>query len=369
MSRSTRASRIAKTRIVITGVTAAALALSACSGGGSSAPSTSAAPKPPPSTSSSAAAPKPTPEPKPKPQAAKPKPKNPFTGIGPVPKSPTVIAKIDDTAPGRPQVGIDRADIVYVEEAEGGLSRLAAVFGTYKPVVGYVRSTRPSDPDLFLEYGKITEAASGGGGDSLVRMDHSGIRGWINDRGAHYYRRVSRSQSTYINLVLNLRRVANHTHTPRPHNIDLHFSNQPAAKGVNGTIVRTFVGSTPVTFKWWPKLHRYVRFIDGRAQHAADGKWVSTANVIVQRCKIKKHPRDRDVLGNPSQFTHTVGAGKVAVFRNGREVRGFWHRKRTHDGTRFTFANGRPITLEPGNTWVALVRPAAPATGLPPAGH
>jgi Protein of unknown function (DUF3048) N-terminal domain/Protein of unknown function (DUF3048) C-terminal domain len=348
-------------------MTATALALSACSGGDSSAPGTSARPRPEPSTSSPAAAPKP--EPKPKPERPEPEPKNPFTGIGPVPSLPTVIAKIDDTAPGRPQVGIDRADIVYIEEAEGGLSRLAAVFGTHKPVVGYVRSTRPSDPELFLQYGKITEAASGGGGDSLPKLDHSGIRGWINDRGAHYYRRVSRSQSTYINLVLNLRRVAGHTHTPGPRSVGLRFSNQPGTEGVNGKVVHTLVGSTPVTFTWWPKLHRYVRFIDGRPQRAADGTLVSTANVVVQRCKINAHPQDRDVLGNPSQFTHTVGAGKAAVFRNGREIRGFWHRKRTRDGTRFSFANGHPITLAPGNTWIALVRPAAPATGLAPAGH
>ena len=81
-----------------------------------------------------------------------------------------IAVKIDDTAPGRPQVGIDKADIVYIEEVEGGLTRLAAVFGTNKPAVGYVRSTRPSDPDLLLQYGKITEAYSGGARDSLPRV-------------------------------------------------------------------------------------------------------------------------------------------------------------------------------------------------------
>ena len=44
-------------------------------------------------------------------------PVNPFTGIGPVPKTPTIAVKIDDTAPGRPQLGIDKADIVYIEQA------------------------------------------------------------------------------------------------------------------------------------------------------------------------------------------------------------------------------------------------------------
>jgi hypothetical protein len=185
-------------RLALTGLLCAALSLSACTGSGKSGkdsvgPSGSAVPR------TSAPAPSSAVKPPPAPPA-----KNPFTGVGPVPKVPTIIAKIDDTAPGRPQVGIDMADVVYIEEAEGGLSRLAAVFATHMPVIGYIRSTRPSDPDLFLQYGKITEIASGGGGDSLPRLKASGIKGWINDWGARYYFRVYRPQSSYINLKVNL---------------------------------------------------------------------------------------------------------------------------------------------------------------------
>ena len=92
--------------------------------------------------------------------------------------------KIDDTAPGRPQVGIDKADVVYIEAVEAGYTRLAAIFGTNKPTVGYVRSTRPSDPDLLLQYGKITEAYSGGQRVSLSLRKKAGLTGWSNDAGA-----------------------------------------------------------------------------------------------------------------------------------------------------------------------------------------
>jgi Protein of unknown function (DUF3048) N-terminal domain len=53
---------------------------------------------------------------------------NPLTGVGAPPKGPVIGVKIDDTANGRPQLGVDKADIVYVEQAEGGLTRLLAVF-------------------------------------------------------------------------------------------------------------------------------------------------------------------------------------------------------------------------------------------------
>ncbi len=287
---------------------------------------------------------------------------NPLTGRGPEPKSPVIAVKIDDTPPGRPQVGVDRADVVYLEEAEAGLTRLVAVFATHQPVVGYVRSTRPSDPDLLLQYGRITEAASGGGHDSLPRLDRSGIRGWINDRGARFYSRVSR-QSAYINLVLDLARVAKAVRTPRARPIGWRWSATPPARGSAGTDVRTWVGSQHVEFRWFPRLRKYVRYLDGVAQHAADGALMATSNVVVQRCRIIPHPRDTDVNGNPSQFTFTVGKGAVSVFRNGRRIDGTWSRPRLSVGTRLVTTAGKLLTLMPGNTWVALVRQSVPISG------
>ena len=40
---------------------------------------------------------------------------------------PLVVVKIDDTDQAHPQVGVDKADLVYIEQVEGGLVRLAAV--------------------------------------------------------------------------------------------------------------------------------------------------------------------------------------------------------------------------------------------------
>jgi hypothetical protein len=304
-----------------------------------------------PSSSSSSSSSSPSPAPK------KPAPVNPLTGIGARPKKPVIAVKIDDTAPGQPQVGVDKADVIYIEEAEGGLTRLIAVYGTNKPVVGYVRSTRPSDPDLLLQYGKITLAASGGGHDALPLLDKSGLKGWIMDRQAPFYYRVFRPQSTYINVELNLTKVAANVHTPAPRSIGWTFS--PTIKGLASTKaadIVTRVGSQIVEFRWYPSLHKYVRYIDGVPQRAADGKLIAMANVIVQTCRIIPHPQDTDVNGNPSQFTITTGAGAVSVFRNGRRINGIWTRHHLSQGTTLTDAHHHVIPLSPGGTFVALIR-------------
>ena len=350
-----------RTRSTVTAVIIASTMLASAACTRSSGPDTSTpAPvsTPVPSTTS-----KPAPKPKPKPAPRK----NPYTGMGPVPQRSTIAVKIDDTAPGRPQVGINKADIVYVEAVEGGLTRLAAIFGTYKPkAVGYVRSTRPSDPDLLLQFGKITEAYSGGAHDSLPRVHRSGIRSWSNDAGARFYSRRSRAASDYINLVLNLNRVASVVRTPHPHNIGWTFSRSlkglPTHKGyvVRTEVTGSYAHGTPVVFHYSRKMNKYVRYIGGVPQHSSTGNPVAARNVIVQKCKVVSHPRDTDVNGNPSQFTYTVGHGPAVIYRNGKRINGTWTRHKLSDGTVWRTNGGKQIPLAPGNTWVILVRKGIP---------
>ena len=85
-----------------------------------------------------------SPSPKRPPAAAKepPKPKFcPLTGKE-APKDleaqrPALAAKLDNSPPGRPQAGLESADIVYEELAEGGITRFLAIFTVLRrPVWG-----------------------------------------------------------------------------------------------------------------------------------------------------------------------------------------------------------------------------------------
>ena len=61
-----------------------------------------------------------------------PAPPCPLTGLpapnGSVPQRPAMAVKIDNYPAGRPQSGLDKADIVFEEPVEGGITRYAAVF-------------------------------------------------------------------------------------------------------------------------------------------------------------------------------------------------------------------------------------------------
>jgi hypothetical protein len=294
--------------------------------------------------------------------SAKPAALNPLTGLPGVPKTPLLAVKIDDTAPGRPQVNIDKADIVYIEAVEAGLTRLAALFGTYKPTVGYVRSTRPADPDLLRQYGRITEAFSGGQKVSRDLLAKAGLHGWDLGAGVPYFYRVSRSESDYINVKLDLAALAKHVRTNAPRsngwtfNASLAGLTTTAAPAMNTVVTGSYSSGTPVSFRWDAGLKRYVRYIDGVRQHAADGNPVDATNVVVLSSRVVSFPADKDVNGNPAQFTYTVGSGKASVFRQGRRIDGTWSRAKVTDGTTLRTSDGKAIPLAPGNTWVVLVR-------------
>lgn len=302
-----------------------------------------------------------TPGPKPKP-----KPKRKAAAVDPLvggkPRGGIVVAvKIDDTANGRPQIGIDLADIVYIEQVEGGLTRTIAVFHSRKPVpVGPVRSVRANDPELLTQYGPIAFVASGGGGDSLPALDNSILHADINDRGGPGFSRDGNRPVPY-NLVFDMGQLRR-TFAAGAKSIGFTWSaSESWLKGTaRAADLHTVVGGTPVQFTWSSGLNRYVRVIDGAVQHAADGATIATPNVIVQFCKGHVNNNDVDAAGNPGFFTETIGTGRVAVYRNGHRVDGSWSRKTIGSGTRLKDKYGRAIPLAPGGAWVVLVDTAAP---------
>lgn len=283
---------------------------------------------------------------------------NPLTGLGKPSTGPVVAVKIEDTAAGRPQTGIDRADIVFIEQVEGGLTRLLAVFDTSLPTVEPVRSTRANDPELAMEFGPIAYVASGGSRAELKPLERSTLRATLNDAGGPGFSRDN-NRSAPNNLRANLRVAGERVKGPAAKSIGLLFSKSLINPSAAGTSLRTTVGGTQVEFRYSPKTQRYNRYINGVEQHTTAGTIVSTTNVVVQFCRSTVYGADRDVLGNPAQYTHTIGSGSVVVFRGGRRILGTWHRASVTVGTHLTDRTGARLALAPGNTWFVLAATGA----------
>ena len=337
---------------VITAVAVGALTATALGGC-----SSDSKPKPSPSVSTTATAITAVPTTPPAPAAPV---TNPLTGVGVSPKGPVIAVKIDDTAASRPSLGLEKADVIYIEEAEGGLSRMVAVFASAKPKVRAVRSIRSSDPELLGQYGRIIVVASGGGGSSLHDLDRSSLHGVIHDRGQVGFSRDHSHPAPY-NVVSDLARVGASVKADGARNVGFTWAAaDPRLVAARRAVkVSTRVGSTSVGFVWDAKLARYVRMVGGSRIVAASGAPVAKPNVLVQVCKISPDRSDVDVNGNPSMFTKSIGSGRVVLFRNGKRIEGKWSRPSIGAPTTFTDTAGKPLLFAPGGTFVALVRPGA----------
>jgi hypothetical protein len=58
--------------------------------------------------------------------------KNLFSGLAGS-NNQILVVKVDDTKEARPQIGLEDADVVYVEQVEAGLTRVAAIFSSLLP--------------------------------------------------------------------------------------------------------------------------------------------------------------------------------------------------------------------------------------------
>ncbi len=334
------------------------LLIAGCSSGGDSAvsstPTTSSAkpsPAPPP-------LPTPAPTPVPTPEPPPPPPTDPLTG-GDLVQGPVVAVKIDNTSAGLPQYGIADADIVYVEQVEGGLTRLMSVFHTNLPSeVGAVRSVRSTDAELLPVFGSPALVFSGGAGGPLAALASTPTIAVSEDNGGPGFWR-SDSANVPFNLHSNLQTVVSSVSgISQPNNIGLVFvaADPRVDAAPAATSLKVQYQAARLSFDSEGGGYRLVRNGDGQSD--AEGNPILADNVVFQDVAFEPDGVS-DSLGSPSYISHTVGSGTFTLFRDGHAISGNWSRAAPDQPTQYLDAAGQPVPFKPGKTWVALVPPSA----------
>lgn len=286
--------------------------------------------------------------------SARPAALSPLTGLPGSPNCRVVAVKVDNTAPGRPQIGIDAADVVYVEQVEGGLSRLMAVFcSTLPDIAGPARSARLNDLELLREYGHVGLAYSGANRGVVAAVQSSPVANLNEDTSGAFFRGMGRHAP--YNLFVHVRQAAASAGVARVRDVGFRFG--PPATGVGAKIAHRVVWRYPMAtigFTWEPAVHRWIEATDGMTGMTASGRRLGANNVVIQYVSVR---RDRfvDVNGNPTPFSVTVGSGRFTLLRDGRVYQGTWHRANPAAPTVWLDATGRhKLAFAPGRTWVVL---------------
>jgi hypothetical protein len=288
----------------------------------------------------------------------------PLTGLpapgGKIPARPALAVKIENLPEARPQAGLDKADIVYEEPVEGGITRFISVFQCRQAGrVGPVRSGRTTDPDILRQFGKPLLGYSGGA--NLVRkaIEHSPVVDLSDtNQPAIYTRDPSRPvphnlYTTTTKLWAAGKKVAK-TDRAAPDPVFTYAGTYSGSAKKVSSVHLPFSSYSDVYWKWskpsgvWLRSH-------GTVPHMLDdGDQVQATNVVVQQVKVVDGTII-DPAGNPSPEVDVVGSGKAWVFRDGAMIVGRWERKALSDTTVFTTKAGDVIPLAPGTTWVELL--------------
>ncbi|MGK2930359.1 MAG: DUF3048 domain-containing protein [Acidimicrobiales bacterium] len=285
---------------------------------------------------------------------------------------PALVVKIDNAEPrsgrgGRPQAGINQADIVFEEMVEGSVTRFASVFHSADvDPVGPVRSARTTDllilqslnRPLFAWSGANARVAGEVRGADLVDVGFDAATGAFyraSDRPAPY--------NLFSSTGALRGSVPDEARPPVP---QFTYREEGQAPEGGRSVDRVNIdfgggpGGAPVDYEWdgsgWARSQRGDPHVD------ADGARVSPPNVII-RFTPYVEVQCCDAAGFPILEAQLAGEGDAWILTDGQLVEGRWSQPSLDAPAEFTGADGRPVGLTPGRTWVAIAPPGSATAG------
>lgn len=315
---------------------------------------------------------------------------NPLTGL-PYPNDEAanrrnLIVKISNFPPiVRPQHGLNSADVVYEYEAEGGVTRFAAIFRSVAPErVGSVRSARLMDIDLSIMYQALLAYSGTSEPIQQLLLDNENL----DFKLVSPIVGVEESQSNNCESSVFCRNTS--LDVPREHTL---FGNaqlmwdEATRRNIN-TGYKAFgfafgedpdpngIPANDVFIEWWGQTNarwqydedtrRYYRYTEGVPHYdAATGEQVWVDNLVILQVEHKRRP---DLFPEGATYesldVDLVGQNVAYLIRDGQSYDGYWRRRDEELGSalQIIYGDNTPIKMKPGRTWVTVVRGLGNAT-------
>ncbi|MEU9355351.1 DUF3048 domain-containing protein [Streptomyces griseoloalbus] len=276
------------------------------------------------------------------------------TGPGEADGPPVLAVKLDNARAARPHTGLADADVVYVEQVEGGMSRLMALYATRLPdSVGPVRSARESDLELLRQFDRPVLAFSGAQGKLLPLIDRAPLEAVTPESAPGAYVRGPGRPAPH-NLYLRPGRVMGEPPGPAALTTGFRYG-RPPADGVPEDALTVRYPAARTTFTWSGPRDRWLVSMDGAPAITTEGEQLAPATVVVQYVQVRRSAF-QDFLGNNTPYTETVGSGEATVLRGGRAYEANWSRPTAEDGTSFTTDEGERMNFARGQVWVVYAK-------------
>ena len=293
----------------------------------------------------------------------------PLTGVvltdGSIASRPAITVKVDNGPQGRPQTGLEKADILIEEKVEGGITRFLAVFHSEDAdLVGPVRSVRSTDPGLVGTLGGVFAFAGGiPAFEALARQQPvTVVSERVSSEGFQYPADKRRPYKTYT-ATAKLRSLAKNRTQPPPRLFEFlpaggTFAPAGATPAVSAGVS---FGRTSFTVDYDAASGTWKRSTDGKPHVVQGGGQLAFTNVIIQRTSYSP-TGFKDPSGSAVDQATVVGEGDAVVLSQGKQAAARWKKASATSVTTYTDSAGAPVKLLPGKTLVALPPTAAAIT-------
>ena len=264
---------------------------------------------------------------------------------------PALVAKIDNNPAAVPNhSGLAVADIVYEEVVEARTTRFAAVFHSQSAdPLGPIRSGRTQDINLFTAYLEPLFVWSGGNPNVTRAINDSLLVNLGPNTATGYYRGPGRAPH---NLYSSTDSIWLQTPEGHPGPPPRQFQYLEAGEDFTGAPtagVQVQVGSERIEWTWNPEFDTFDRSQRGREHNDKTFGRIRATNVVVMGVQYQPSVADRR-----SPEAQTIGEGPAWVFSDGEVIEGTWKREIVFFPIEYFDADGEPIAINPGNTWVEL---------------
>jgi len=277
---------------------------------------------------------------------------------------PVTAVMIENSIDARPQSGLGQAGVVFEAIAEGGITRFLALFQDTAPDnVGPIRSSRP----YYLQWELGFDAGYahvGGSPEALADIKAWGVRDLDQfANGGSYHRITTRvaphnvyTSITALNQLEAAKGYTSSTFTGFARK-KAAPSKTPTAKSIDLVLSGPLYN---VHYDYNPTTNSYGRSEAGAVHLDANTNTQISPSVVI--ALVMPYSLESD--GYHSDY-NTIGSGPAYVFQDGIVTIGQWTKTSSTSQFVFTDAAGKPLLLNPGQTWLTAVSSTSKVTYSP----
>ncbi len=282
---------------------------------------------------------------------------------------PILVVKIDDTRAAHPQAGLEDADVIYIEQVEGGLTRLVAVYSSKIPaVIGPVRSARISDIEILQQFGRVAFAYSGAQKKLLPVIAAANLENLGAQRQSREIYANDPMRNAPTAMMLQAQTLMQKV---KEQQLPVAISKSVGWNFADTVETGTAIASAKVSWPansydavWSAAEKRWLLSHSGVPNLAASGVHLGASTFVIQIVSITPSEYG-DKFGGVTPFTATVGSGRGYILRDGKYISALWDRPTPDAGTTWRTVQGEEIAFAPGQVWIALTDKEPVFTPIP----